>query len=60
MEMSGMTEQESFDWKQRFEKAADPMIKFLKECSNPHAVVIVDNESAQLLHGENCYVNKHI
>lgn len=38
--------------KEEFEEAARPLIKFLNENSNPHAVVVVNTTNAILFTGE--------
>ena len=37
--------------KQTFEEAVKPLIKWLAENCNPHAIVTVSSTSAELLHG---------
>ncbi len=45
-----MTKEQS----KEFEKLTVPLIKWLNDNTNPHAKIIVDTNSAELLHGAIC------
>lgn len=42
---------------EKFEKAAEPMIKYLAENHHPHMQVLIDSTSAILLEQEKMYTN---
>lgn len=42
---------------EKFEKAAEPMIKYLAENHHPHMQVLIDSTSAILLEQEKIYTN---
>lgn len=42
---------------EKFEKAAEPMIKYLAENHHPHMQVLIDSTSAILLEQERMYTN---
>lgn len=42
---------------EKFEKAAEPMIKYLAENHHPHMQVLIDSTSAILLEQEKVYTN---
>ena len=44
--------------KQTFEEAVKPLIKWVAENCNPHATVLVDCTSAELLQGSECVINE--
>lgn len=43
----GLTEQQIVE----FKKTSEPLINWLRENMHPHAIVIVDNERAELFEG---------
>lgn len=49
--------EEEKDEKFEFEKAAEPMIKYLAENHHPHMQVLIDSTSAILLEQEKRYTN---
>lgn len=38
-----------------FAEAANPLIKWLNEYGNPHSMIIVDADRAELFSGEMCF-----
>lgn len=48
-----MTEQQQ----KEFENLANPLIKWLNENTNPHAIALIDTNSAQVMYGEFGFTN---